>query len=138
LIDVGDHLLIRGLGALLKANMLGHHPEFLESACMSLWVAMEASLRIIQHKLREAGFERPTAKDAGAYIDRAFENKFESDGYFEDFYDDRIRTVHPESRFGVYPGAPLDADDFYDLHDMLAPLYDFLITGYVPEELKGH
>jgi len=99
---------------------------------------MEASLRIIQRKLREAGVENPTAKHAGAFVDRAFENRFESDGYFEDFYDDRIKTVHPESRFGVYPAAPLDADDFYDLHDMLVPLYDFLISGYVPEELKGH
>jgi hypothetical protein len=137
-IDLSDNLMMRGLGALLKANMLRHHQEFLESACMSLWIAMEASLRIIQRALRETGIETPTPKDAGEFVDSAFENEFDSDGYFADFYKDRIKTIHPESRFGVYPAAPLAADDFYDLQEMLAPLYDFLITGYVPEELKGH
>jgi len=134
-IDVTDHLLIRGLDALIKANMLAHSHEFLENACMSLWVAMEASLRLIQRELRESGMDNPTSKDAGRFLDDAF--NWESDGYFVGYYDARIRTIHPESRFGVYPAASLQVDDFYDLYSDLILVYDFLLTDHVPEELEG-
>jgi hypothetical protein len=131
-IDVTDHLLIRGLDALIKANMLGHFHEFVENACMSLWVAMEASLRMIQRELRASGTDNPTSKDAGRFLDDAF--NWESDGYFVSYYDARIKTIHPESRFGIYPGASLQQDDFYDLYSTLILVYDFLLTDHVPEE----
>ena len=136
-IEVTDHLMIRGLGALIKANMLGLFWEFTENACMSLWIAMEASLKILQRKLREAGVKDPSPHDAGHYLDTAFESQSASGGYFVDFYEDRVKTIHPASRFGVYPAAPLAADDFYELRGQLWPLYDFLLTGFVPQELKG-
>jgi hypothetical protein len=47
-IDVNDHLLIRGLGALIRAGMLERFDEFLEHSGMALWVAMEASLEIVK------------------------------------------------------------------------------------------
>jgi hypothetical protein len=34
--------------------------------------------------------------------------------------------------------APLAADDFYDLNEMLVPAYDFIVTRNVREEFKGH
>jgi hypothetical protein len=106
-IDVSDHLMIRGLGALIRAGMLFAHCEFTESAGMSLWVAMEASLEIVKRVLRTNGIENPSARDAGEFLDNAFESEWESDGYFTDSYEDRIKTIHPASRYGVFPGACL-------------------------------
>lgn len=82
-IDFRDHLTIRGLGALMKANMVGSLCELLGSACMSLWIAMEASLRMILRELKESGNPNPTPKDAGRFLDDAF--NVESDGYFVDY-----------------------------------------------------
>ena len=137
-IDVNDALLIRGLGGLLQANMLACYFEFFEQACMSLWVSMEASMHLIFRRLRVRGNPKPTASDAGVYLDEVFENQQPSEGYFDDFYSDRIKTVHPSSSYGVYHLAPLAADDFYELNEMLVPVYDFIVTGSVRREFKGH
>jgi hypothetical protein len=137
-IDVSDHLMIRGLGALIRAFMLFSFSEFTESAGMSLWVSMEASFEIVKGILRAQGIERPTTRDAGDFVDDVFENQFASEGYFPDYYEDRIKTVHPASRFGVFPGAGLSYDDIWELGIHLIHLYDFLVTGHVPDELKGH
>jgi hypothetical protein len=113
--------------------MLGQFPEFLENACMSLWVAMDASMHMILRELKESGVESPTSKDAGRFLDNAF-NWSDSGGYFSDYYEGRIKTIHPNSRFGIYPSAPLSADDFYDLNASLLLVYDFLLTDHIPEE----
>lgn len=136
-IDVSDHLLIRGLGALIRAGMLERFDEFLEHSGMALWVAMEASLEMVKRLLRANGVKNPSAKDAGWFLDEAFDSAWESDGYFVDFYEDRVKTVHPASRYGTFPGACLSVDDVLHLRPSLVHLYDFLITGHVPDELKG-
>jgi hypothetical protein len=51
--------------------------------------------------------------------------------YFEDFYDARIKTMHPSSRFGIFPVAPLEADDFLFLRYGLIEVYHWLITKRV-------
>ena len=130
-IDVEDHLLIRGLGTLVKAAMLSNHYEFLEHANIALWIALDASLRLLLREMRKAGFLNPTAKDAGALLDDPFDNPYASEGYFTDFYEDRIKTIHPESRYGTYPAAPLSVDDYYMLDESLRSVYEFLITGRV-------
>ena len=137
-VDVSDHLMIRGFGRIdLRGGMLFAHDEFTESAGMSLWVAMEASLEIVKRVLRADGIDSPSARDAGEFLDDAFESEWESDGYFADYYEDRIKTIHPASRYGVYPGPCLSHDDVWDLGVSLIPVYDFLVTGHVPKELKG-
>ncbi len=136
-IDISDHLLIRGLGALIRAGMLERFHEFLEHSGMALWVAMEASLEIVKRLLRANGVQNPSAKDAGLFLDEAFDSAWDSDGYFVDFYEDRVKTVHPASRYGTFPGACLSVDDVLHLRPSLVHLYDFLITGHVPDELKG-
>jgi hypothetical protein len=137
-IDVSDHLMTRGLGALIRAFMLFSFSEFTESAGMALWVSMEASFEMVKGILRSQGTERPTAQDAGDFVDNVFGNQFASEGYFPDYYEDRIKTVHPASRYGVFPGAGLAHDDVWELGIDLIHLYDFLVTGHVPDELKGH
>jgi hypothetical protein len=135
-IDVSDHLLIRGLGALIRAIMLDYFTEFLENAAMSLYVAMEASLKIVKEMLCAEGSENPTAKDAGRFLDRIFGCEFEAEGYFEEYYEDRIKIIHPASDFGVFPGAAIGVDDVWFLRRSLIHLYDFLVTGNVKEEMK--
>ena len=135
-IDVSDHLLIRGLGALMRAIMLEQYTEFLENSAMALYVAMEASMEIVKEMVRADGNENPTARDAGRFLDGIFGCGWEAEGYFEEYYEDRIKIIHPASDFGVFPGAPLGVDDIWGLRRSLIHLYDFLVTGNVKEEMK--
>jgi hypothetical protein len=135
-IDVSDPLLIRGLGALIRSIMLEQFTEFLENSAMSLYVAMEASMEIVKEMVRAEGNENPTAKGAGRFLDRIFGCEREAEGYFEEYYEDRIKIIHPASHFGVFPGAALGVDDVWGLRRSLIHLYDFLVTGNVKEEMK--
>lgn len=129
-IDLDDALMIRGLGALLKGELLSTHQIFHTEACLSLYVAMEASMEIIYRRLEEDQ-DNPGPADASQYLADAFNNRVAPDRYFGEFYDDRIRAVHPNSRFGAFPYAPLAADDYYDLYSQLRSVYDFLVTGRI-------
>ena len=136
-IDLDDDLLVRGLGALLKGEPLNVHHIFHTEACMSLYVAMEAAMHIVLRRLQNQ-MDNPSSRDASQYIADAFGNSSAPDQWFEEYYNDRIRTVHPNSRhFGVFPYAPLAADDYYDLYDQLRSLYDFLITGRIDPAFTG-
>lgn len=126
-----DHLLMRGLGALLRADMLWRRHEFGEAAAMMLYVALDASFHLVLRALKEKGVGNPSADDAGAFIDQAFNPGIESGPFFTDYYEDRIKTLHPSSRYGIYPFAPLESDGFYDLRSALMSVYVFLICGYV-------
>jgi hypothetical protein len=130
-IDTMDHLLIRGLGALLKSDLLASHRIFHTESCISLHIAMEASMHIILRRLRKT-IRNPSALDAQQYLSDAMGEPVYSDyKYFADYYQDRIKAVHPKNYYGTYPDAPLAQDDFYDLYDGLRSTYDFLITGNV-------
>jgi len=136
-IDLNDHLLIRGLGAFLKGDLLFVHHFFHTEACISLHIAMEATLQIILRRLKST-MQNPSNKDASKYLCQAFQSKYIPENYFEDYYRDRIVAVHPSNRFGTFPDAPLAADDFYDLYKQLRSAYDFLVTGNIREFYKGN
>jgi len=123
-----DWLPLRGLGALLRADMLWQHREFGEHAVMALHVAMEASFQLTRDLLEEFGVKNPTALDCGNYIDRIFGFKG-GHPYFKGWYDDRIICSHPSNRYGIYPFPPLSADDFYDLRPNLHSVFVYMITG---------
>jgi hypothetical protein len=78
--------------------------------------------------LRERGLQNPSALDAGALIDEidGFDPHLSTMSYFEEFYEARIKTMHPSSRFGIFPVAPLEADDFYFLRRGLIEVYHWL------------
>jgi hypothetical protein len=136
MIDVNDHLLIRGLGSLLKAAMLRCHQEFIEHACMALWVSLDASFRIVLREMKKDGYINPGAKEAGQLLDDIFDSEYDSGGYFADFYEERIKTMHPESRFGIYPAAPLEYDEYSQLEASLRTVYELLITGHIDKSLR--
>src|SRR5580704_9737143 len=104
--QLNDHLLMRGLGALLRADMCCQHHEIADAAALQLYVALDASFEMILRLLREQGVSNPTALDAGALIDEVFDPEIETGSYFEGYYEDRIKTMHPSSRFGMYAVPP--------------------------------
>jgi len=126
--QLNDHLLMRGLGALLRAQMCWRHPEIAEAAAIQLYIALDVSFEIVLEILRGRGLANPSALDAGALIDEVFNPGIESGRYFGDYYEDRIKTLHPSSRFGVFPVPPLLADDYYFLRHGLVEVYHWLIT----------
>lgn len=130
-IDPFDALLIRGLGTLLKAGMLHMHLAFQEEAHYALWVSLDASHSIILDRLRAGGMSNPNSVDAQDFIHDAFAEERSGLKYFEEFYEDRILTMHPKNRFGIFGSAPLGHDDFYWLHNGLRDVYRFLILNKV-------
>jgi hypothetical protein len=130
-IDINDALLIRGLTTLIKAAMLRCHYQFFETAVYSLFISMEVSFRLVLRALKAKGISEPTSKDAMTYIHDAFNDLHRTEKYFEDYYNDRIRTFHPESRLGTFPHAPLAADDIFFLFNDMLKVYAFLICGHV-------
>jgi hypothetical protein len=126
---LNDHLLMRGLGALLQADMSWQHCEIEGVAALPLYVALDASFQMVLRLLREQGVSNPTALDAGALVDaEVFNQRHGAGNYFEDFYEDRIKTMHPSSRFGVFAATPLMADDYFFLRHALVEVYHWLIT----------
>lgn len=91
---------------------------------------------MVLRELRKNGLKDPTSSDAMNYIHNAFYDIHRVDKYFEEYYEGRIKSMHPESRFGIFPHAPLMADDFYCLADDLLEVYAFLLTGYVNPKHK--
>jgi hypothetical protein len=128
--QLNDHLLVRGLGALLRADMCWQHHEIAEAAVIQLYIALDVSFQMVLQVLREQGVPNPTAFDAGTLIhDQVFNPGTYTDGYFEDWYEARIKTMHPSSRFGVFAVAPLQAsDDYFWLRHVMGEVYYWLIT----------
>jgi hypothetical protein len=56
----------------------------------------------------------------------------------EDDYENRIRAIHPDNRFGAEARPQFLADDFLELNEMLVPFYRFLASGefVLPERLR--
>ncbi len=65
LIRRDDKLLIRGISALMRADMLSRHPEFIEEAIILCFIALDASLSLVFRHLER------TLKHRIARCDRA-------------------------------------------------------------------
>lgn len=135
-IDINDSLVIRGIYTLIKAAMLSSHYQFIEEAIYSLFITMEASYRLVLRELKNRGMGNPTSQDAMAFIHDAFHDVNRVNKYFEEYYEGRIMSLHPESRFGIHPHAPLAVDDYYGLFDDMIEVYAFLICGHVHPKHK--
>jgi hypothetical protein len=126
--QLSDHLLMHGLGALLKADMCWQHREIAEGALMQLYITLDASYQKVLRLLREKGVSNATALDAGALIDEVFNPEIDTGSYFEEFYATRIKTMHPSNRFGVFAFSPIEADDYFFLRHGMVEVYYWLIT----------
>lgn len=131
-ISTEDYLLLRGVGALLKADMLARHYEFFEEAIVIIFIALEASFQMVLRELRQSGMVEPTSADAAAWLHKTFDEPFglePVERYFQEFYDQRIMTLHPVSRLGVTPYAPLLHDDYSHLRRSIPAIFAYLLTG---------
>jgi len=135
-ISINDSLVIRGLCTLVKAAMLRSHYQFLEEAIYSLFISMEVSFRLVLRELKNRGINNPTSKDAMTFIHDAFYDIHRVDKYFEEYYEGRVMSFHPESRLGTHPHAPLMADDYSFLFNDMLEVYTYLICGYVHPKHK--
>lgn len=134
-IDVRDHLLMRGLSTLLRSIMLWRHAQFAEEAINTIYISLEASFSLILRTLKARGNKNPSSKDAARFVRDAFFEETPEIRYFEEFYDNRIRSMHPESRFGLFPHAPVMIDDFIHLRDSLVAIYTYLLSGLIEPSL---
>jgi hypothetical protein len=130
-IHLADHVLLRGLATWLKSGMLWMHRSFAEEANYALYVSLEASFAVVRERLRQLGNPDPSAEDAGRFVREIFRVDGADGKYFGEFYEDRIRTLHPSSRYGTFVYAPLGRDDFYWLFRDLREMWRFLILKEV-------
>jgi hypothetical protein len=109
---------------------------FALEALYSLFVALDASFSLVCRELRKQGVKNPDAWDAGAFLDAAEGRETDGYPYFADFYVDRVRTVHPESRYGVSPYAPVSNCDVHTLFENLRDVFRLLILGKVVDPMN--
>jgi hypothetical protein len=127
-LEVAGPVALRGLSSLIKAHMAWNHGEFGEAACIFLWISLDAAHSLILQKLRETGVANPNSNDAAKYFEKISGYNMEWEKFFEDDYENRIRALHPDNRFGAEARPQFFADDFYELNDMLVPLFRFLLS----------
>lgn len=101
---------------------------FFDTACLEIYVALEATLEIILERLRKSGNPNPSNRDASDYLLTASNETYRLERYYSAFYDDRIKAIHPNSRFGLARFTPLYVDDLYMLYNDLVRNFEFLIT----------
>ena len=140
-IETNNFVLMRGIQALVKSDMLAMHPEFLEEAAIDTYIALDASFELVTRHLRLKGVNNPTAKDAGQWLYETFDEPVGVHGgmalkYYEEFYSQRIRTIHPGSRFGDSPVAPVSMSDRKHLRQALPGVFAFLALGVHPSHIQ--
>lgn len=129
LLDSASPVVLRGVASLIKAQMAWRHGEFADAAYIYLWIALDAAHSLTLQKLRESGIQNPTSRDASDHFNQiaGFETPWEK--FFEEDYENRIRAIHPDNRFGAEARPQFLADDFYELNDLLIPYFGYLVTG---------
>jgi hypothetical protein len=130
-----NYVLLRGVYALMKSDMLCCHYEFSEEAVVSLYIALDASLSLVLRQLEREGRSNPTTHDAAVWVHDHFNANFGhappdlADRYFAEFYEQRVMTLHPASRFGDVPYSPTMHDDICFLRPWLRQIFAYLLTG---------
>lgn len=128
-----DHILLRGITCLIKCDMLSRYYEFTEEATIVGFISLEASFGLVVNLLKARGMENPSAADAGRWLDDTFNRPLGIDPgerkYFEELYEQRVITMHPSSRYGDCPYAPLAVDDLFDLRRDLREVFAYLTSG---------
>jgi hypothetical protein len=129
-LETANQIILRGVSCLLKARMAFQHRELGEAACIYLWVALDAAHSLVLKRLRATGIANPTSEDAASYFEKISGYDTEWDRFFEEDYENRIRAIHPDNRFGAEAIPQFRADDFRDLNSMLIPLFHFFVSDF--------
>ena len=129
-IDIEDALVIRGLSAFLKTNILASTDRvFMEEATLQMFLAMEASLNIARKRLEDMGVESPSIESAIEYVSSGVAPKEDALRYFKECYDKRVTLVHPVNRVTGDPVPLLWADDLYDNYEVVSEVWRRLLLG---------
>lgn len=134
--DQDDALLIRGLHALLKSEMLFNHFQFRDASLASAHIALDAAYSMVLRLLREAGNANPTSVDAQAYLDDLWGVPRTGLRFFEDYHADRVRNFHTDSRYGAEPIPFFSIDDIWHLSAALKGVFYLLVTGDLHDETR--
>jgi len=130
-----NYVLVRGVYALMKSDMLSSHYEFSEEAVHALYIALDASFVMVIRQLKKQGVTNPTAHDAQVWVHQHFNAAFglvapeAADKYFGEFYEQRVMTFHPASRYGDLPFSPNMHDDIFYLRRWLREIFGYLLIG---------
>jgi len=131
-----SYVFLRGMYALMKSDMLARYPEFSEEAIVSLHIALDASFSLVVRRLKQQGVANPSAHDAAVWLHQHFDSQFDlpepqpTEKYFGEFYDQRVMTMHPGSRFGDLPYAPTTNCDICYLRPQLRRVFAYLLLGH--------
>lgn len=132
-ISPNNFVLMRSIQAMVKCDMLSNHPEFQEEAGIAAFIAMDATFELVLRHLKSLGVKSPSAIDAGIWFHRTFDGPMgfplpDPAHFLSEFYDLRIRTIHPGSRHGDAPYATLAIDDRIHLRQTLPGTLAYLLT----------
>lgn len=135
--DLSNPVLIRGLHALIKSEMAFNHFQFRDSSISMSHISLDALFELVRSRLREQGEANPTSAMAGQYVEEMHGWPPSGRNFFQDYYDDRVRNFHTNSRFGAEPIPFFSIDDIWHLNEHLRETYFSLITGHIyPETQK--
>lgn len=137
-LDLGDAPVVRGLHALLKSEMLFNHFQFLDASLAASHIALDAAYNVVLRRLKKDGRSNATSKDAQAYVDDLWGIPKSGLNFFEDYYVDRIRNFHTDSRYGAEAIPFFCFDDILDLNAALKGLFFLLVTGKMHDETKRY
>lgn len=138
-ISPNNFVLMRAIQAMVKCDMLTNYPEFQEEAGIATFIAMDATFELVLRHLKSQGVKNPSAVDAGTWFHRTFDGPMglalpEPARFLSEFYDLRIRTIHPGSRHGDSPYATLAIDDRIHLRQALpGTLAYLLVQAHAPD-----
>lgn len=138
-ISPDNFVLMRAIQAMVKSDMLSNYPEFQEEAGIATFIAMDAAFELVLRHLKSLGFKNPSALDAGTWFHETFDGPMgfplpEQARFLSEFYDLRIRTIHPGSRYGDSPYATLAIDDRIHLRQALPVTLAYLLTQAHPPD----
>jgi hypothetical protein len=71
-----NYVVLRGVYALMKSDMLSCHYEFSEEAVNSLYIALDASFALVVRQLQKEGNPSPSSHDAQVWVHRHFSAPF--------------------------------------------------------------
>jgi len=88
---------------------------------------------VLRHLRELEGVKNPSAHDAAVWLHEHFDAPFglpapdETERYFETFYEERVMTLHPASRYGELPYAPIMHGDIPHLRRSLREIFAYLL-----------
>ena len=116
--------------------MLFNHFQFRDASLASSHIALDAAYSMILQRLKKSGVRNPNSHDAQAFMDDLYGVPHTKRKFFEDYYSDRVRNFHTDSRYGPESIPFFSIDDIWHLNSALKGLFYLLATGEFHDETR--